>query len=150
MWLLARCFPVGREYEARAKLEQLGVFAWVPVLRKRIKPRYTRSPRIVELPLFGPYMFVLSDDVGRTRATLYERVKAVRFVSAGLERGLLILPDSDTVTLWRREEAGEFYAENIDLSKLREFKIGAAVLVVQLNDRRGVVTKRLPQSDGAG
>jgi hypothetical protein len=90
-------------------------------------------------------MFLLSEDAGRTRMLLRERVSVVKLVSAGKDRGPLILPDQDMVALWKREAAGEFLMENFDQSRPVEFRIGSVVLIVggALQNRKGVVAKRM-------
>jgi transcription antitermination factor NusG len=142
VWLLGRCHPVGHEFRTRARLAEADIFAWVPVLRKPLKSRHVRKPRLVEFPLLGPYLLICAEDVGKTRMMLRERVRSVHLVSAGYDRGPLIVPDEEMIALWRREQDGEF--DRLDLTQPVTFKIGDAVLIVQgaLVDRCGVVARR--------
>jgi hypothetical protein len=143
---LCRVHPPGIEYKSRLRLENLGLIAYIPLLRRMIKPRYVHGLRELCLPLLGPYFFALpaDDDVGRTRLLLRERAKSVNPVSAGKNRGWLTVPYSDVNDLIRREDAGEFTFGRIDMSKPQEFRVGDWVLVVGtgLDGKRGVVLKR--------
>jgi hypothetical protein len=100
------------------------------------------------IPLLGSYIFLTStsdsDDVGRTRILLRERVTNVHLVSAGHDRGWLTIPYSDVNDLMRREDAGEFWVERTDTIKSQEFRVGDWVIVVGtgLDGKRGVVLKR--------
>jgi hypothetical protein len=144
MWLLARAFPVGTEWDARAKLERAGISTYIPVLRKWIKPRRVRKPKLAEYPLFGPHMFLISEDMGRTRAVIRSRRGCVRLVSAGKDRGALVIPYEDVNRLMREEAEGKFVFERGSVTPVT-YKIGDVVLIIggALQDRRGIVQQRL-------
>jgi transcription antitermination factor NusG len=142
MWILSRTTP-GAEFIARRRLEEVGIYAWVPVFRKKTHPRYRRKPKIVVLPLLASYAFICTEDAGKTRMIIRERVSSVRFVSAGQDRGPLEFGYRDVNDLMRREDAGEF--DQIDFRKPVNIRVGDLVFVVNdgpFHGKQGHVTAR--------
>jgi hypothetical protein len=92
-------------------------------------------------------MFVLSEDIGETRARIRARSLHVHILSAGFGRGPLVIGYDDINDLMKREDAGEFNV--LDMTVQHEFKIGDLVVIIggALADHRGAVIKRL---NGAG
>jgi transcription antitermination factor NusG len=103
--------------------------------------RHRRRPRIAEFPVFWRYIFVCTEDPGRTRMIIRAHSTKVRIMSAGDERGPLEVPYRDVNDLMRREGAGEF-----DLLKGGDpppivFRVGDVVLVSEglFANRQGII-----------
>jgi hypothetical protein len=103
-----------------------------------------RRCKTIELPLLSPYVFLLSEDMGRTRGLIRERFSSVQLVSAGAGRGALVIPDNDINRLMADEAAGKFVYERFRAQPV-EYRVGDMVLVVggPLVDRSGMIQQRL-------
>ena len=75
------------------------------------------------------------------------RCVRARILSAGKDRGPLIISYDEINALMKREANGEF--EALDMTKQHEFKIGDLVMIIggALQDHRGAILRRL---NGAG
>jgi hypothetical protein len=142
VWLVTRSV-VGAEFSTTEKLEEIGVTTFVPTRTKWIRPHCVRKRRLATYPLFPAYMFLLSEDIGETRARIRGRALRVGILSAGPGRGPLIIDYRDVNDLMRRKDAGEFQV--LDMTIQREFKIGDLVVIIggTLQDHRGAIIKRL-------
>lgn len=106
MWILAQTIA-SAEFQARDRLADLAIEAYVPTFKRQIQPRHTHGRRIVELPLFARYLFLESFDVGRTMADLRQAAAFARPVRSDLGHALIV-PDRDLDAVRARATAGAY------------------------------------------